>query len=91
MERGHPEDPVTLIYTSGTTGNPKGVVTTNYNALWTAHSSQMMENYESGASYVSYLPLGHSAERVATIYVSFYTQSHVTFCPEVLQVFEIVP
>ncbi|MPZ69046.1 MAG: AMP-binding protein [Actinobacteria bacterium] len=86
-----PEDPATLIYTSGTTGNPKGVVTTNYNAIWTAHSSQMMENYTPGATYVSYLPLAHSAERVATIYVSFYTQTQVFFCPEVLQIFEVVP
>ncbi|MBK5229201.1 MAG: long-chain fatty acid--CoA ligase [Actinobacteria bacterium] len=86
-----PDDPATLIYTSGTTGNPKGVVTTNYNAIWTAHSSQMMENYTPGSTYVSYLPLAHSAERVATIYVSFYTQTQVYYCPEVLQVFEIVP
>src|SRR5918999_1897970 len=87
-----PEDPVTLIYTSGTTGAPKGVVTTNYNALWTAASSvKSVEGYPDQAKYVSYLPLAHSAERTATHYVGMWAAAWVHFCPEILKVFEVVP
>jgi long-chain acyl-CoA synthetase len=87
-----PDDPVTLIYTSGTTGAPKGVVTTNYNALWTAVSSvRSVEGYPDQAKYVSYLPLAHSAERTATHYVGMWAAAWVHFCPEVLKVFEVVP
>jgi long-chain acyl-CoA synthetase len=92
-KRVRPEDPVTLIYTSGTTGPPKGVITTNYNALWTAASSvrSIEEDYPRQAKYVSYLPLAHSAERTATHYVGLWAAAWVHFCPEVLKVFEIVP
>jgi long-chain acyl-CoA synthetase len=86
-----PEDPATLIYTSGTTGSPKGVVTTNYNAVWTAASASSTEDYPRHAKYVSYLPLAHSAERTATHYVGLWVTSWVHFCPDILKVFEIVP
>ena len=32
---GSPDDLATIIYTSGTTGNPKGVMLSNYNLVWT--------------------------------------------------------
>jgi long-chain acyl-CoA synthetase len=83
-----PDDPATLIYTSGTTGPPKGTVTTNYNALWTAASLDRLLEYNPGMKYVSYLPLAHSAERTATHYVGMWVQSWVHFWPDLRTVFE---
>jgi long-chain acyl-CoA synthetase len=86
-----PEDPVTLVYTSGTTGPPKGVIITHRNVLWTAEALDRTGIYPVGLRGVSYLPLAHSLERLATHYLGIYKAGHVHFCPEVLQVFELMP
>jgi long-chain acyl-CoA synthetase len=88
-----PDDIATLVYTSGTTGPPKGVATTHRNALWTAVSIDRMMNWPSGPELraVSFLPLAHSYERFATIYLGAWKAGHGYFCPEVLQVFEMMP
>ncbi|MFL5798867.1 MAG: AMP-dependent synthetase/ligase [Actinomycetota bacterium] len=86
-----PEDVATLIYTSGTTGPPKGVVLTNRNVIWTAASIDRTGAYPPGLRGISYLPLAHALERLATHYLSLYKAANVHFCPEVLQVFEYVP
>ena len=83
-----PDDPATLIYTSGTTGPPKGTVTTNYNALWTAASCNRLLEYDPAMKYVSYLPLAHSAERTATHYLGLWVQSWVHFWPDLRTVFD---
>jgi long-chain acyl-CoA synthetase len=86
-----PEDPVTLIYTSGTTGPPKGVVITNYNALWTSASMISVLGFEQGAKHVAYLPLAHVAERAATHWVGMWYGAWTHFCPDLQKVFEVVP
>jgi long-chain acyl-CoA synthetase len=86
-----PADLATLVYTSGTTGPPKGVMISHRNVLWTAESLNRTGIYEEGLRAISYLPLAHIAERMATHYLGMYKAAHVHMCPEVLRVFEYVP
>jgi long-chain acyl-CoA synthetase len=86
-----PEDTATLVYTSGTTGPPKGVVITQRNVLWAVASLDRTDDYPAGIRAVSYLPLAHVLERLATHWLACYKAAHVYFCPEILQVVEIVP
>ena len=83
---GSPDDLATIIYTSGTTGNPKGVMISNYNVLWTFRS--LLESYGwsldylAGKRVVSYLPMAHIAERVVSHYSLVLAGLEVTTCPE---------
>jgi len=92
-----PDDLVTVMYTSGTTGPPKGVMTTHYNALWTAAAVERWTResnraaWEPGATYLSYLPLAHSLERLSGHYAAQWRATSVWFCPEVLRVVEYLP
>ena len=86
-----PDHLATLVYTSGTTGPPKGVMITHRNVLWTAVSLDQAITYPYGLKAVSYLPLAHIAERMATHYLGMHKAAHVYFCPDVLRVFEVVP
>jgi long-chain acyl-CoA synthetase len=86
-----PEMPATLIYTSGTNGPPKGVVITHHNVLWTAASLDRSGSYPTGMRVISYLPLAHALERLASHWVSSWKATHVFFCPEILDVFTYMP
>ncbi len=86
-----PEDLATLVYTSGTTGPPKAVMITQRNVMWTAVCLDRTLPYPYGLKAVSYLPLAHIAERMATHYLGMYKAVDAHFCPEVLRVFEVVP
>jgi len=57
-----------LIYTSGTTGNPKGVMLTHRNIIWTAQQVIPVWQLQPGDDLISYLPLSHIAEQVVTLY-----------------------
>ena len=63
-----PDDLCTLIYTSGTTGNPKGVMMTHDNLIWTAKTLAETLDVTHEDCLLSYLPLSHIAEQVASIY-----------------------
>jgi long-chain acyl-CoA synthetase len=91
LEEVKPEDTATLVYTSGTTGNPKAVVITERNVVWTAISLDRAVQYPGGLRAVSYLPLAHIAERMATHYLGMYKQAHTYFCPDVLRIREVLP
>jgi long-chain acyl-CoA synthetase len=86
-----PDDLATLVYTSGTTGPPKGVMITNRNVVWTCASLDRLGTYPAGLRAISYLPLAHSLERLATHYLSIYKAAHVHFCPDVMEVFDLAP
>lgn len=85
-----PETLATLIYTSGTTGTPKGVMITNYNVAWTAETLRRSVNPPANPRLVSYLPLAHIAERVATHYTGIYLAGEVYYCPDLSQVLDYI-
>ena len=78
-----PDDVCTLIYTSGTTGEPKAVMMTHTNIVWT--SSSLLTTLELGAEDVSlsYLPLSHVAEQVLTIHGPMAMGSVVYFAESI--------
>jgi long-chain acyl-CoA synthetase len=85
-----PEDVATLIYTSGTTGTPKGVVITHHNVLWTVESVERTIKLPKHPRLVSFLPLAHIAERVASHYLGMFYVGEVWYCPDMAEVLEYV-
>jgi long-chain acyl-CoA synthetase len=85
-----PDDIATLIYTSGTTGTPKGVVITHYNILWTVESTEQTLHVPKHPRLVSFLPLAHIAERVASHYMGMQYVGEVWYCPDMTEVLEYV-
>ncbi len=63
-----PGDLAQLIYTSGTTGHPKGVMLSHRNLCWTTVHLSSCHPTGPDDVLLSYLPLSHIAEQVATIY-----------------------
>jgi long-chain acyl-CoA synthetase len=74
-----PDTLATLVYTSGTTGNPKGVMITYDNVLFT--TSRMLDVMPAVGKerYFSYLPLAHMFERGAVELASLYLGAEVAF------------
>ena len=81
-----PDDLATIIYTSGTTGNPKGVMLSHYNIVWTLESLLASFGWEraemAGKRVVSYLPMAHIAERMVSHYNLVAAAIEVSTCPE---------
>ena len=77
-----PDDPLALLYTSGTTGNPKGVLLTHRNILYTLATVDIMGTVSPRGRWVSYLPLAHIAERMFSVYLPVHNAVHVHFCPD---------
>jgi long-chain acyl-CoA synthetase len=84
------DDIATLIYTSGTTGTPKGVVITHYNVLWTVGSTEQTLHIPKHPRLVSFLPLAHIAERIASHYMGMQYVGEVWYCPDMTEVLEYV-
>ena len=70
MDAQKPGHCCTLIYTSGTTGNPKGVMISHDNAVWTAKSNVLHNKAITAGPLrvVSYLPLSHIAAQIVDIH-----------------------
>lgn len=73
-----PDDVATLIYTSGTTGNPKGVMLTHRNIIFNVEAMRVLAPVAPGDQVLSFLPVSHVYERVATYAYTAYAAS-VTF------------
>lgn len=74
-----PEGMATLIYTSGTTGTPKGVMLSHDNLTWTAGTAIGLIGGNAQDEVVSYLPLSHIAEQVASLHGPMAFGACVTF------------
>jgi long-subunit acyl-CoA synthetase (AMP-forming) len=74
-----PDDMCTLIYTSGTTGDPKAVMITHENMVWTSQSTLQALKFHQGDVSISYLPLSHIAEQMLTIHLPMATGSLLYF------------
>ncbi|MGH9009923.1 MAG: AMP-binding protein, partial [Acidimicrobiia bacterium] len=76
---------LTVIYTSGTTGDPKGVMLTHANLDFTIGVyAAVLGRSLRGLRQVSYLPMAHIAERLATHYFHASQGSVVTTCADLL-------
>jgi long-chain acyl-CoA synthetase len=74
----------TLIYTSGTTGMPKGVMLTHYNFMSNCYDAKdLCPAITSDDLYLSFLPLSHVFERLATMYLSTYMGAQVAFAENI--------
>jgi len=67
IDNQNPQDCATLIYTSGTTGQPKAVMMSHHNLVWTASSVSERAGAKPGNDQISYLPLSHIAEQMFSI------------------------
>jgi long-subunit acyl-CoA synthetase (AMP-forming) len=83
MKAQKPDDVATLIYTSGTTGEPKAVMITHTNIVWTAGSLLGTLNLGADDVTLSYLPLSHVAEQVLTIHGPMAMGSLVYFAESI--------
>ena len=83
-----PDDIATLIYTSGTTGPPKGVMISQYNAVYTVDLLARCIAFETfaGKRAVSYLPMAHIAERGMSHYQGMILGYSVYCCPDPSQI-----
>lgn len=78
IDKGEPDDVMTLIYTSGTTGEPKGVMLTHTNYLHQVKHVPELIFVGPGDRWLSVLPVWHSFERIMQ-YVALGTGSALCY------------
>jgi long-chain acyl-CoA synthetase len=86
VDRIQQDELATLIYTSGTTGPPKGVMLSHGNLAWTARTMVAIGQGRDTDCGLSYLPLSHIAEQMATIHMPGTTGASVYFAESIEKV-----
>lgn len=83
-----PDGLASIVYTSGTTGRPKGVMLSHYNMLWDAEAATRVLTPTMADLFLSFLPLSHTLERTAGLYVPMFSGTGVAFARSVGQLAE---
>jgi long-chain acyl-CoA synthetase len=86
IDRIEQDQLATLIYTSGTTGPPKGVMLSHRNLAWTAQIMIDMGGARDGDTALSYLPLSHIAEQMASVHIPATSGATVYFAESIEKV-----
>ena len=81
IDASAPDDIAFLVYTSGTTGAPKGAMIANRNLIFQIGSVEQYLKLDAGDRTLSFLPLCHIAERMATAYNPL-AQGQIVHFPE---------
>jgi long-chain acyl-CoA synthetase len=68
IDAGQPGDLAFLVYTSGTTGAPKGAMIQNSNVVFQMTKAPEYLDARPGDKSLSFLPLCHIAERMASVF-----------------------
>jgi long-chain acyl-CoA synthetase len=68
LQEPQPDDLAILIYTSGTTGPPKGAMISHGNILSVMEMQQAVNPGQETDEVLSFLPLCHIAQRIASVY-----------------------
>ncbi len=94
LDHAHPASPddlLTIIYTSGTSGPPKGVELTHAALIAATGAVAQFANLSDGGRVISWLPLAHIAERIASYYAAVAYGLEVVVCPDPKQVAAYLP
>ncbi len=83
MDQIVPGQAAVVTFTAGTTGQPKAVVLSHHNILWTAQELARLLHAGEADSLISFLPLSHICEQMLTIYLPLLTRLRVYFVPSI--------
>ncbi len=86
-----PDELLTIIYTSGTTGPSKGVELTHSALMSATAAVAEFALLHEGGRVISWLPLAHIAERIASYYAAVAHGLEVVVCPDPKQIASYLP
>ncbi|MBP9151954.1 MAG: long-chain fatty acid--CoA ligase [Flavobacteriales bacterium] len=85
------DDTAFVIYTSGTTGVPKAVMSTHYHLSYVGETLMRRFEMKVRSRAISYLPLSHIAEQIATNNLQLETGGEVYLCSDALLMKDYLP
>jgi len=88
--RATPDKLASILYTSGTTGVPKGVMLTHSNFVSNVKGVTDVIEFTNEDTVLSWLPLSHSFERIAT-YTYLYKGCSIAYAEDMLSVGQNLP